>query len=120
MKKSVLVFAGLLSAAAFAGERQNVWPEGKIPDLQAHQIAATTKEASAPGFKAAENVMPYLDWYDAPAADVRTDACMILVSGGSYNCCCDWQWIDRIAKRTPISVRRLAMRSIHFQSQQQL
>ena len=110
MKKSVLVFAGLLSAAAFAGERQNVWPEGKIPDLQAHQIAATTKEASAPGFKAAENVMPYLDWYDAPAADVRTDACMILVSGGSYNCCCDWQWIDRIAKRlTEMGVRCVSL-----------
>lgn len=110
MKKSVLVFAGLLSAAAFAGERQNVWPEGKIPDLQAHQIAATTKEASAPGFKAAENVMPYLDWYDAPAADVRTDACMILVSGGSYNCCCDWKWIDRIAKRlTEMGVRCVSL-----------
>ena len=31
----------------------------------------------------------YIEWYDAPKADVRNGACMILISGGGYNSCCD-------------------------------
>ena len=64
----ILSFCLLASVLASAGERVALWPDGKIPDFQAHQIAATTQQARAPGFKAAEHTMPHLDWYEAPAA----------------------------------------------------
>jgi len=82
---------------ACAGERVALWPEGKIPDYQPQQIAATTQEVKAPGFKAAENAMPHLDWYEAPAE--KNGACMLLISGGGYQNCCDGVWIDRVAKK---------------------
>lgn len=87
----------LASVVASAGERVALWPEGKIPDFQAHQIAATTQEARAPGFKAAEHTMPHLDWYDAPTK--KNGGCMLLISGGGYNNCCDGVWIDKVAKK---------------------
>ena len=98
MKNRLIIgFWLLVAVVAFAGERVALWPEGKIPDFQAHQIAATTQEVKAPGFKAAEHVMPYLDWYEPPAD--KNGGCMLLISGGGYNCCCDGMWIDRAAKR---------------------
>ena len=87
----------LVSVLTSAGERVALWPEGKIPDFQAHQIAATTKEAGAPGFKAAEHTMPHLDWYEPPAE--KNGACMLLISGGGYHNCCDGAWIDKVAKK---------------------
>ena len=44
------VAAATLASGAFGteawrhGERQAVWPEGKIPDFQAHQVGAMTDE----------------------------------------------------------------------------
>ena len=64
------------------GERQNIWPDGKIPDFQEHQIGAMTDET-----KEERGTMPYLEWFAAPTNS--NGACMILVSGGSYECCCD-------------------------------
>ncbi len=93
----VLVSYLAVSVLAFAGERVSLWPEGKIPDFQPQQLAATTQEAKAPGFQAAEHVMPYLDWYEAPAE--KNGACMLLISGGGYQNCCDGVWIERVAKR---------------------
>lgn len=93
----VLVWGLGLAVQLFAGERIALWPEGKIPDFQAQQIAATTAEVKAPGFKAAEHTMPHLDWYEAPAT--KNGACMILISGGGYNSCCDGVWIERAAKK---------------------
>ncbi|MDC0270084.1 alpha/beta hydrolase [bacterium] len=87
----------LISILTSAGERVALWPEGKIPDFQAHQIAATTKEAGAPGFKAADHTMPHLDWYEPPAK--KNGACMLLISGGGYHNCCDGAWIDKVAKK---------------------
>ncbi|MBN2313086.1 MAG: hypothetical protein JXM79_04100, partial [Sedimentisphaerales bacterium] len=87
----------LVAVPAFAGERVALWPEGQIPDFQARQIAATTQEVKAPGFKAADHAMPYLDWYEAPAE--KNGGCMLLISGGGYQSCCDGVWIDRIAKK---------------------
>ncbi len=98
MKKPVILCFWLaVTVLASAGERAALWPEGKIPDFQSQQIAATTEEVNAPGFKAAEHRMPYLDWYAAPAA--KNGACMLLISGGGYQCCCDGVWIDWAAKR---------------------
>ena len=87
----------LVSVLTSVGERVALWPEGKIPDFQAHQIAATTKEAGAPGFKAAEHTMPHLDWYEPPAK--KNGACMLLISGGGYHNCCDGAWIDQVAEK---------------------
>jgi acetyl esterase/lipase len=98
MKKSWIVSLYLVvTALACAGERVGLWPEGKIPDFQPQQIAATTREVKAPGFKAAEHAMPHLDWYEAPAE--KNGACMLLISGGGYQNCCDGVWIDRVAKK---------------------
>ncbi|MHB8898890.1 MAG: alpha/beta hydrolase [Thermoguttaceae bacterium] len=93
----VLCFWLLVAVQAFAQERVALWPEGKIPDFQTSQIAATTQEVSAPGFKAADHAMPYLDWYEAPAE--KNGGCMLLISGGGYQTCCDGVWIDRVAKK---------------------
>ena len=71
------------------GERVPLWPEGRIPDFQEHQIGAMTDEASTNAEWRAAHRMPYLEWFDAPAADAKNGGCMILVSGGSYTCCCD-------------------------------
>ena len=48
MKKTLIVsFCVLVTALACAGERVGLWPEGKIPDFQPQQIAATTQELKA-------------------------------------------------------------------------
>ena len=82
---------------ACAGERVALWPVGKIPDYQPQQIAATTQEVKSPGFNAAENTMPHLDWYEPPGE--KNGGCMLLISGGGYQNCCDGVWIDRVAQR---------------------
>lgn len=76
-----------LAFAAGAGERVKIWPEGKMPDAQEHQIAAMTDEAKAPGFVAVEHRDPYLEWLEKPAKP--NGCCMILISGGGYKSCCD-------------------------------
>jgi acetyl esterase/lipase len=97
--KSLFLFASwlLLALQALAGDRVALWPEGEIPNFQPQQIAATTQEVKAPGFKAGENAMPHLDWYEPPAE--KNGACMLLISGGAYQNCCDGVWIDRVAKK---------------------
>lgn len=98
MKRAWILGAWFAVAVlAFAGERVTLWPEGKIPNFQPQQIAATTQEVKEPGFKPAERVMPYLDWYDPPVE--KNGACMLLISGGGYQNCCDGVWIDRVAKK---------------------
>ncbi len=87
----------LLVVQAFAAERVALWPEGKIPNFQAGQIAARTEEVKAPGFKRADHAMPYLDWYEPPAE--KNGGCMLLISGGGYHNCCDGVWIDRVAQK---------------------
>ena len=93
MKKLLIVAVSILSLSTFAteawrnGVREPLWPEGKMPDAQAHQIGAMTDETNDPGFKADEHRMPYLEWFEKPANPNGT--CMILISGGGYGCCCD-------------------------------
>lgn len=103
MKKlTILSVAAAIAATASAiapwrhGERQNLWPEGAMPDPQPHQIGAMTDETHggnpwksppAADFKPEEHRMPYIEWFDPPAK--ANGACMILVSGGSYQNCCD-------------------------------
>ena len=89
MKKQLFLLLLLCALPLAAQQRQPIWPKGKMPDAQPQQIAAMTDEADAPGFKPDKHRIPYLEWYAAPDAAVDNDACMILISGGSYECCCD-------------------------------
>lgn len=90
MKKALSLIVLLCVAAnLIAGERETIWPKGKMPHRQDHQIAAMTDETSRKDFDADKNRTAYIEWFDAPAEDVRTGGCMILISGGSYECCCD-------------------------------
>ena len=107
MSRVFALLAALSAAAAFGdaatwrhGERQDLWPSGRIPDFQMHQIAEMTDLAKGPGFVRDDHRMPYIEWFDPPAKP--NGACMILVSGGSYNCCCDVRliktWRDRFTE----------------------
>ena len=89
-KKTMLL--GALCAAAFAAfaERVNIWPEGKMPDAQDHQIAAMTNEKE-------KGKLPYLDW--CPAPEKPNGCCMILISGGGYFSCCDVGLVETWAKK---------------------
>lgn len=78
-----------IAASLIAGERETIWPKGKMPHRQDHQIAAMTDETSKKDFDADKNRIAYIEWFDAPAEENRTGGCMILISGGSYECCCD-------------------------------
>ena len=98
---SLIIFV-LLSFSLAAGERETIWPKGKMPHRQEHQIAAMTDEAGRPGFNADKHRTAYLEWYEAPSAAKRNGGCMILISGGSYECCCDVglikQWNERFTE----------------------
>lgn len=71
------------------GPKTPIWPEGRIPDFQPNQIAATTDEAAAPGFDPATARWPHIQWYPEPDPAVATDALAVIISGGGYDCCCD-------------------------------
>ena len=84
-KLTVIFCFALFSAFACQAERVPLWPEGKIPNFQPQQIAATTKEVRQHGFKREEHTMPYLKWFDTPSE--KNGACMLLISGGGYKNC---------------------------------
>ena len=92
---------GPLNPSAQPYEREYIWPEGMMPDAQAHQIAAKTAETKQAGFKAEDFRRPYIEWYH-PNPACRTDLCVLVVSGGGFNCCCDAERlqpaIDRFVK----------------------
>lgn len=90
MKRTLsLIVLLCITASLVARERETIWPKGKMPHRQDHQIAAMTDETSKQDFDADKNRIAYLEWFDAPAEEIRTGGCMILISGGSYECCCD-------------------------------
>ena len=91
---SVAIMLFLMLLTARGGEREYLWPRCKMPDAQPDQIAAMTDESKAPGFKPDKHRIPYLEWFEAPAASVDNDVCMILISGGGYNNTCDGKLID--------------------------
>ena len=103
----------LLAASPWRnGERVPLWPSVEaIPDFQDHQVGAMDDETHFgsrwskpvklnPDFKPEEHRMPYIEWFEAPAPEKRIGACMILVSGGSYQYCCDLglikMWKERL------------------------
>ena len=80
--------AGAAGASVRPVARQYIWPDGKMPNAQPHQIAAKLDETKRPSFRADDARRPYLEWY-APGDSNRTDLCVLTVSGGGFNCCCD-------------------------------
>ena len=64
-----------------------------MPNAQPHQIAASTDVARAKGFKPDEWRAPYIEWCQPPAKP--NGGCMILISGGGYQCYCD-MWLIRM------------------------
>ncbi len=101
MKRFIAVFLTIfVTLCAYAGQRELIWPKGKMPDAQPGQIAAMTDESNAGGFKADKHRIAYIEWFDAPSPEKRNGACMILISGGAYNNCCDVKpvhdWNERL------------------------
>lgn len=89
----------LCSCAIMAGERQTLWPKGKMPDAQNHQIGVMNNESKTPGFKPEKHRMGYIEWFAAPDKDVANGAIMVLISGGAYNGCVDVRHIENWRKR---------------------
>ena len=94
-----LLFALCAIHLVSAAKIETVWPKGKMPHRQAHQIAAMLDEASAEGFCHDKHREAYIEWMPAPEKGVRTDACMILISGGGYFSCCDVGLVDEWNRR---------------------
>lgn len=88
-----------ISISLNAGERETIWPKGKMPHRQEHQIAAMTDESNLESFNPDKNRIAYIEWYDAPAKENHTGGCMILISGGAYYSCCDVKLIQKWNKR---------------------
>lgn len=81
MKNIITAIAVLAAFNLFALERQYIWPEGKMPLFQEHQFANLANENGS------SNRVAYLEWFDPP--ENPNGGVMILISGGSYQCCCD-------------------------------
>ena len=91
-----MLAAVILSAALSAQERMPVWPAGRMPDAQAHQIAAMTDETALADFNPDLHRVAYLEWFEKP--EHPNGVCMILISGGGYNNCCDVKLIRKWRK----------------------
>ena len=109
MKRFLLFCVAIvLSITVGAQDREYIWPKGKMPHRSDLQIAAMTTESKAAGFKPEEYRLPYLEWYEAPENPNGT--CMILISGGSYNSCCDGKLIESWRK----SLTALGVQCVNF------
>lgn len=96
--KSLLLLSLSVAAVAAEGEeirRQYLWPDGKMPDAQSHQIAAMLNVAQSEDFNAYENRMPFIEWFETPDSAAANGCCMVLISGGSYQSCCDISLIEQ-------------------------
>lgn len=89
MKRLFILCWLFTSSFLYAQERQGIWPKGEMPLEQPHQIAAMTNETRRSDFNPDHHRTPYLEWFSAPNNDQRNGGCMILISGGSYENCCD-------------------------------
>ena len=108
MKKALTLLLFLLSISLTAQERVPVWPKGKMPDTQAHQIAAMTNETGREDFNPDKYRIPYLEWFEKP--DNPNGTCMILISGGSYMNCCDVKLIEEWHKE----LTKLGVQCVNF------
>ncbi len=94
MKKLIVSCVALVVAWSVWGlERVNLWPEGKMPYAQAHQVGAMTDEED--WRNPAKHPMPYVEWFAAPT-NGPAKGCMILISGGGYESCCDVRLVKKV------------------------
>jgi acetyl esterase/lipase len=102
MKRILFLTAIFFSLSLSAGVRETIWPKGKMPHKQDHQIAAMTDESEKEDFNPDKNRVAYLEWFDAPAKEIANGGCMILISGGGYWQCCDVglikEWKEKFTK----------------------
>ncbi len=89
IRKAFLLSFLFFSLSIFAQDRQYLWHKNNMPYQQAHQIAAMTNEVRQKDFDANKNRIAYIEWFEAPKKDIKQDVCMVLISGGSYESCCD-------------------------------
>lgn len=100
MKRIAFVVALLFVTVMLSAQsKEKIWPEGKMPDAQEHQIAAKRTDARKADFKPEENRDPYLEWHPAPSKEVFNGGCMLLLSGGSYQNWWDVSLVDSWAKK---------------------
>lgn len=100
MKRIAFVVALLFATLMLSAQsKEKIWPEGKMPDAQEHQIAAKRTDARKADFKPEENRDPYLEWHPAPSKEVFNGGCMLLLSGGSYQNWWDVSLVDSWAKK---------------------
>lgn len=100
--KSLSMLVAALSfcvLTAYGEGRIYIWPKGKMPMVQPHQIAAMTDEAGKKDFKADDHRVAYIEWFAPPAPEVKNGACMIMISGGGYFNCCDVDFVRDNAKK---------------------
>ena len=102
-RRLLFALTGLLIAiAANARDIELVWPAGKMPHSQPHQVAVMDDEKALADYNPDEHRVAYIEWMPRPDKQVRTDACMILISGGSYQSCCDVnllnEWTERLTR----------------------
>ena len=95
MKKLLGLLLFFCSVQLFAFEREPLWPKNKMPDAQDSQMAVMSDEMRQSGFSPDKYREPFLEWFEAPARDVKKDICMILISGGAYNGTVDVGLIDK-------------------------
>ena len=74
----IAVLTMTLSSTVFAGDRIDLWPEGKTPNFEQHQTVPTY-EVCVP-------------------AEKKSDTCVIVFPGGAYQGCCDQHEGTAIAK----------------------
>lgn len=100
MKRIAFVVALLFVTLMLSAQsKEKIWPEGKMPDAQEHQIAAKRTDARKADFKPEENRDPYLEWHPAPSKEVFNGGCMLLLSGGSYQNWWDVSLVDSWVKK---------------------
>jgi len=96
MRRTIVIFLIFSSLFLGAKEREYIWPKGKMPDFQGHQIAAMSAESESgrEDFNPDDYRQPYLDWFEAPDESGKKGVCMIVISGGSYNHCVSRQYLE--------------------------
>lgn len=69
----IVTVVGLLCALqGVARDREQVWPSGKMPDAQEHQIAAMTDETSDSKFKPENIALPISNGSKSPIRLLQT------------------------------------------------
>jgi len=99
MRKIITLLCVLITLPLLSQEREYIWSKKNMPHPSNNQIAEMTDRTSRDDFNPDKNRIPYLDWFEAPAPEVRNGGCMILISGGAYQVTCDVSLIKEWQKR---------------------